>query len=109
MLGGMEVLGGVLVLRIIAAADMPAAPAEPQMHPRVSGSEAFLAAAAVHVVGQDLAQVRAMRGHVQPFRAASTPSARCCRPNEISWILPLMKNVGVARTPLRAPPSICSR
>ena len=41
--------------------------------------------------------------------SASTASNSDCRPNETSWMTLLMKNVGVARTPLRSPPSICSR
>src|SRR5205807_7649647 len=40
---------------------------------------------------------------------ALTFSNSACRPNETSCTVPLRKNVGVARTPLRSPPSICSR
>src|SRR5260221_7974217 len=109
MTGGMEVFRGVLVLRIVAAAQVPASPAQPQVHPAVTSGEAVLAALAIGTVRDDLVQMRAAYRHGQAFSAASTPSARCCRPKETSWILPLMKNVGVARTPLRFPPSMCSR
>jgi len=38
------VLGGVLVLGVVAASDVSAFQAEPEMHPRVTGGETFLAA-----------------------------------------------------------------
>lgn len=41
---GVVVLGGVSVGRIVAAADMAARPAEPQVDPSVAALEAFLAA-----------------------------------------------------------------
>src|SRR5229473_4577917 len=43
MLGGVEVLGRVLVGGIVAAADMTAAAADPQMQPHAAALEAFLA------------------------------------------------------------------
>ena len=43
MLRRVVVLGGVLVLRRIAAADMTALEAEPQVHPGVTDGQAFLA------------------------------------------------------------------
>src|SRR6266576_569407 len=43
MLGGVEVLGGMLVGGIVAAADMTAAAADPQMQPLAAALEAFLA------------------------------------------------------------------
>jgi hypothetical protein len=42
MLGAMKVLGGVLVFRRIAAADVAALEAESQVHPDVAGSQALL-------------------------------------------------------------------
>ena len=42
--GGVEVLGGVPVRRIVAAADMAALTAYAQMHPPVAGLETLLAA-----------------------------------------------------------------
>src|SRR5882757_1245748 len=63
MAGGVEMLGRMLVLRIVAAADMAAAPAEPQMNPCVAELQAFLAA---QRAGRDLAdflQMGAVRGH----------------------------------------------
>src|ERR1700730_11850611 len=44
MAGGMEVLGRMLVGRIVAAADMAAAAADPQMQPFAAAFQAFLAA-----------------------------------------------------------------
>src|SRR5712692_9818940 len=45
VLGRMEMLGCVFVLGGIAAADMPAGPAQPQVYPTVAHLEAFLATA----------------------------------------------------------------
>jgi len=39
----------------------------------------------------------------------ATRSRSACSPNETSWIAPFTKKVGVPRTPLFSPPSICSR
>ena len=44
MFGLMIVLGSVLVLRLIAAANMPADHAEAKMDPGIAGFQAFLAA-----------------------------------------------------------------
>jgi hypothetical protein len=41
---GVEVFGCVLILRLVAATYVPANQAFPEMHPRVSGPEALLAA-----------------------------------------------------------------
>ena len=49
----MEVLRGVPVLRVVAAADVAALPAQAQMHPRVTHLQALLAAARVALVGLD--------------------------------------------------------
>src|SRR5205823_5183054 len=60
----MEVARGVLVLRIVAAADVAARQAHPQVDPRVARFQAFLAA--VGVAGArsvDLMKVRAVPGH----------------------------------------------
>src|SRR5437867_6970354 len=43
MPGLLEMLGGVLVLRVVAASDVPARPAQAKVHPAVSHCEAFLA------------------------------------------------------------------
>src|SRR6202007_2548078 len=45
MPGGVEMPGRVLVGRLVAAAHMPAGPADAQMHPPAADLEAFLAAA----------------------------------------------------------------
>src|SRR5437867_9833524 len=47
MPGLLEMLGGVLVLRVVAASDVSARPAQAKMHPGVSRGEAFLAAVGV--------------------------------------------------------------
>jgi hypothetical protein len=43
MLGGVKVLGGVLARRLVAAADVAALLAKPEMHPAHAGLEALLA------------------------------------------------------------------
>src|SRR5436309_14710528 len=50
MPGLLEMLGGVPVLRVDAASDVPARPAQSKMYPGVSGREAFLAAVGVGLV-----------------------------------------------------------
>ena len=57
MLRGMEMLGGVPVLRIVAAADVSAAAAQPQVHPGVTHLQAFLAAVGVLLCRLDRTQV----------------------------------------------------
>ncbi len=44
MVGGVKVLRGMLVLRIVAAADMPALEAETQVYPRIASFQAILTA-----------------------------------------------------------------
>lgn len=43
MFRGVKVLGGVLVLGVVATPDVPAGPAQPQMHPPISHGQAFFA------------------------------------------------------------------
>src|SRR6266567_2531457 len=52
MLRRAEVLRGMLVLRIVAAAHVPAGPAQPKVHPRVSHGQALLTARGIGSVGQ---------------------------------------------------------
>jgi hypothetical protein len=47
VLGAVEVLGGVFVFRRIAATDMAALQAQPQVHPRVTHLQALFAALCV--------------------------------------------------------------
>jgi hypothetical protein len=49
----------VLVLRIVAAADVPAAQAQAQMHPVVASAQALLAAVAAWRYGTNLVEMRA--------------------------------------------------
>jgi hypothetical protein len=58
-----EVLGGVLVLRGIAASDVSAFEAHPQVNPGVPGFYAVLANALVGLGKFDLIQVRAFPRH----------------------------------------------
>jgi hypothetical protein len=44
---------GMPVLGIVAAADMAAVSAQPQMNPGIAGLHAFLATAGVHLARQD--------------------------------------------------------
>src|SRR5690348_14880117 len=62
MLGGVKVLGGVPVGRVIATADVTAGAAEPQMHPGRSRLQAFLAPACAGGHVADAAQMRASLG-----------------------------------------------
>ena len=51
MLRRMEMLGRVPILRIVAATDVSAGPAEPQVDPGIAQFEALLATAAPWTVG----------------------------------------------------------
>ena len=54
MPGGVEMLGGVLVLRVVAATNVAALAAQAQVDPAVTELEAFLAACgSVRLVGED--------------------------------------------------------
>jgi hypothetical protein len=59
MLGGVEMLGGVPVLRVIATTDVPAGSTQAQVHPRVAHLQAFLAAVGVGMIRLDLVEVSA--------------------------------------------------
>jgi hypothetical protein len=61
MAGGVEMLGRMLVLRIVAAADMAAAPADPEMHPLIAHLQAFLAAKRAGRDRLDLGEMPAAR------------------------------------------------
>jgi hypothetical protein len=61
---GVEVLGGVFVLRRIATADVPADQAQSQVDPRVAHFEAFFATPLVCVLDLDLIEMPAGFGHV---------------------------------------------
>src|SRR6266403_6096543 len=63
VLGRSEMLGSVLVLRLVAASDVPAGSTQPKVDPRVAHGEAFLAAAGVRHRRHDRAQMGAVRGH----------------------------------------------
>ena len=65
MLGFAEVLRGVAVGRIIAAPDVTALEAEPQVHPLVAAHQTFLAAIGrLRVDVADLREMLALLGHV---------------------------------------------
>ena len=64
MLRGVEMSGRVFIGRIIAAADMTAGPADPQMQPDAAGLEALLAAERARRDVLDLRDVLAGHGHV---------------------------------------------
>src|SRR5436190_3514061 len=74
MPGLLEMLGGVLVLRLVAAADVPTLPAQAKMHPGVSGGEAFLAAARVGRVRLYRLQMRAPRRHIAMLSPHGRPA-----------------------------------
>src|SRR5215213_326826 len=63
VLRGVEVLGGVLVGRRVAAAHVAAGAAHPQVHPPASALQALLAAVGVRLHVVDLVRVRAGPAH----------------------------------------------
>src|SRR5437879_3304091 len=68
MPGLLEMLGGVLVLRVVAASDVPARPAQAKMHPSVARCEAFLAAVGVERVRLHELQMSASGRHRSVLR-----------------------------------------
>src|SRR6266567_187587 len=66
MLGGVEVLGGMLVGGIVAAADMTATAADPQMQPLAAALEAFLATKRARRDVADAGDVSAALCHPRP-------------------------------------------
>src|SRR5215471_8564854 len=79
--GGVEVLCRMPVGRAVATADMPAGAAEPQMDPRRSGLEAFLAPARARRDFADALEMRANVPHRVPHHDCSNtiaaPIASC--------------------------------
>jgi hypothetical protein len=59
----MKMLCGVPVLRIIATSDMAARAAQPEVHPRIADSEAFLATVSCRLVGTYEIKMAAFSGH----------------------------------------------
>jgi len=75
MLGRVKVLGRVLILRGIAAADVPAFQAQSQMDPGVANLEALLASARVGLDVLDLVEVSALS---HAFKVASRVASYRC-------------------------------
>src|SRR6185437_4658830 len=71
MLAAVEMLGGMLVLGGVAAADMPAGPADAQMQPFIAAFEAFLATLGA---GRDLGDGIQVRTKI---RVAHCAASRC--------------------------------
>jgi hypothetical protein len=63
MMSGMKMLGGMLVLGTVAAADMATLEAKPQMDPGVAHFEALFAAFATGFNFLDFAEVSAFSRH----------------------------------------------
>src|ERR1051325_9003392 len=63
MAGGVEMFGGVAVGRAVAAADVPAGAAQPQVHPDRAALEALLAAARARRHLAHLVGVKTCRHH----------------------------------------------
>src|SRR5437773_2414767 len=82
VMAGAEMLGGVLVLGIVAAADVAAGAAQPKMHPGVAHGEAFLAAGGIGRAGQDELEMAAFRCHGD-FLDDRDHGQRLIRPLEI--------------------------
>jgi hypothetical protein len=70
-MGSVEVLRGMSVLRLVAAADVAAAQAEPKVNPVISELQALLASLTVGRDVSDLVQVRALDGHPTPFPSSA--------------------------------------
>jgi hypothetical protein len=66
MVDRMKMLGGVLVLRRIAAADFAARQAQAQVHPFVADLQALFAAFGVRLDRLDLIEMRAFDSHSLP-------------------------------------------
>src|SRR3977135_1119224 len=93
MLGGVEVLGGMLVGGIVAAADVTAAAADPQMQPLAAALEAFLATQRARRDIADAGDVSAAFCHPRPLPYsagfAASPRKPCnaattCAPSPIA-------------------------
>jgi hypothetical protein len=67
MLGAVKMLGGMFILRGIAAAYMSAFQAHAQMNPRVTGFDAFLADVFVCAGYADLIQMCTLRHRFPPI------------------------------------------
>src|SRR5258706_15123227 len=63
MLRRMVVLGRMLVLRVVATADVAAGPAQAKVHPGIADCEALLAAGGVRSVRHYELEMLAMRSH----------------------------------------------
>jgi hypothetical protein len=63
VLGGVEMLGGVLVFGVIATADVPANEAKAQMNPAVAHLQTFLAAFGLRLNGANLVGMRTSVSH----------------------------------------------
>ena len=59
-----EVLGRVLILRVVAAPDVATGGTQAEVHPGIADEQAFLTACTVRRIGQDELQVIALLGHV---------------------------------------------
>src|SRR6059036_3873457 len=77
MPGLLEMLGGVLVLRVVAASDVSARSAQAQMHPGVSRGEAFLAAVGVGRVRFHKLQMSACGRHGGTSRSSMKTRDEC--------------------------------
>src|SRR5882757_2258017 len=93
MLGGVEVLGGMLVGGIVAAADVTATAADPQMQPLAAALEAFLATKRARRDIADAGDVSAAFCHPRPLPYsagfAASPRKPCnaattCAPSPIA-------------------------
>jgi hypothetical protein len=78
VLGLMKVFGRVLVLRGIAASDMPARQAQPQVNPGVAGLDAVFANVFIATPDLDLIQMGALISHVSSNRS---------RPSQVTTVM----------------------
>src|SRR5258706_3731379 len=102
--GLVKMPGGVLVFRVVAAADMAAGAAQAQVHPGIAGGETFLATIGIGLVGFHETQMGTLRGHGGSLFAAESgwlqPNATTCNLQRLKKeLLQASSNAGMVRPP----------
>ena len=77
MLGLVKMLGGVLVLRRVAAANMPTGQTEAQMHPAISGFQTVLTSIGARRDVTYLVEVATLLCHMFLFSFLDAPGCPC--------------------------------
>ena len=77
MVGGVEMPGGVLVLRIVTAADVPTGETEAQVHPAISNFQTVLTSIGARRDFAYLVEVATVFCHMFQFSFLDTPGSSC--------------------------------